>query len=125
LRNFYERYLVLAGFQRDPYDTFKWIITKQRQVQNKFIFFFLIGDYSTYDKNISVNKKEFVSLIKFVSDYCKVGLKVSYFALDSLETLKKEKQKMESIINYELVASRNSFSKLNLPESYRNLIELE
>src|SRR5690606_30285218 len=91
----------------------------------KFIFFFLIGDYSTYDKNISVNKKEFVSLIKFVSDYCKVGLKVSYFALDSLETLKKEKQKMESIINYELVASRNSFSKLNLPESYRNLIELE
>src|SRR5690606_15765651 len=57
LRNFYERYLVLAGFQRDPYDTFKWIITKQRQVQNKFIFFFLIGDYSTYDKNISVNKR--------------------------------------------------------------------
>ncbi|MEZ4803811.1 MAG: polysaccharide deacetylase family protein [Gelidibacter sp.] len=125
LGHFYKRYLVLAGLRRDPYDTFKWIITKQKQTANKFIVFFLIGDYSTYDKNININKKEFVSLIKSVADYCKVGLKVSYLALDSFETLKKEKQKMESIINYELETSRNSFSKLNLPETYRNMIELE
>jgi len=32
---------------------------------------------------------------------------------------------MESIINTTLTASRNSFSKLNLPGRYRNLIELE
>ncbi len=125
LRDFYKRYLVLAGLRRDPYDTFKWIITKQKQTSNKFIVFFLIGDYSTYDKNININKKEFVTLIKSVADYCQVGLKVSYFGLDDISVLKKEKQNLESIINYELVASRNSFSKLNLPESYRNLIELE
>jgi hypothetical protein len=115
----------LAGFKRDPYDTFKWIINKQKTTKFKFIVFFLIGEYSTYDKNINVNKKKFVSLIKSVSDYCKVGLKASYLALHDLEILKKEKKKMESIINYELEASRNSFSKINLPESYRNLIELE
>lgn len=125
LRDFYKRYLVLAGLRRDPYDTFKWIITKQKQTQNKFIVFFLIGEYSTYDKNININKKEFVSLIKSVADYCEVGLKVSYFGLDNLQIVKKEKQDMESIINRELEATRNSFSKLNLPESYRNLIELE
>lgn len=125
LRYFYKRYMVLAGFQRDPYDTFKWIITKQKQTSEKFLVFFLIGEYSTYDKNININKKQFVSLIKSVADYCKVGLKVSYFALDSLAILKKEKRDIESIVNYQLEASRNSFSKLNLPESYRNLIELE
>jgi hypothetical protein len=125
LKRFYHRYLVMAGFKRDPYDTFKWIINKQKATQYKFVVFFLIGDYSTYDKNINVNKKKFVSLIKSVADYCKVGLKVSYFALQDLETLKKEKKKLESVVNYELEASRNSFSKLNLPESYRNLIELE
>ena len=32
---------------------------------------------------------------------------------------------MEEIINNPLKASRQSFSKLNLPESYRNYIELE
>ncbi|RIA10528.1 hypothetical protein OE09_2393 [Flavobacteriaceae bacterium MAR_2010_72] len=124
-KRFYERYLVLFGFKRDPYDTFKWIINKQKHSEFKFIFFFLIGDYSTYDKNINVNKKKFVSLIKSVADYCRVGLKVSFFALEDIEILKKEKKKMEAIINYELEASRNSFSKVNLPECYRNLTELE
>ena len=86
---------------------------------------FLIGDYSTYDKSISTNKKEFVSLIKSVADYCYVGIKASYFALEDISILKKEKLKMEAIINSDLHAVRHSFSKLNLPQSYRNLIELE
>ena len=125
LRQLYQRYSVLMGFKRDPYDTFKWIITKQKQHDFKFIVLFLIGAYSTYDKNNSTNKKEFISLIKSVADYCKVGIKVSYFALDNISILKTEKLKMEAIINSELTAVRHSFSKLNLPKSYRNLIELE
>lgn len=125
LRRFYQRFMVLFGFQHDPYDTFKWIINKQKQHKFKFYVFFLIGDFSTYDKNISVNKKKFVSLIKSVSDYCNVGLKASYFSLEDVAVLKQEKKKMEFITNYKLEASRNSFSKINLPMSYRNLTELE
>ncbi len=125
LKQLYQRYLVLLKFKRDPYNTFKWILNKQKHTKHKFIFFFLIGDYSTYDKNVSVNKRKFVSLIKSVADYSRVGLKASYFALENFKTLKSEKIKMESIINNSLEASRNSFSKLNLPNSYRNLIDLE
>ncbi|MBT8273337.1 MAG: polysaccharide deacetylase family protein [Bacteroidia bacterium] len=124
-RQLYQRYLVLFRFKRDPYNTFKWIINKQKQFKHKFVVFFLIGDYSTYDKNINLNKKKFVALIKSVADYCQVGLKASYFALEDLKILKKEKRKMEGVINTSLEASRNSFTKLNLPHSYRNLIELE
>src|SRR5690606_12829203 len=125
LKRFYQRFQAILGFKRDPYDTFKWIINKQKKARQKFVFFFLIGDFSTYDKNISINNKHFVSLIKSVADYCTVGLKVSYLALDNSSILKKEKLKMEAIVNYPVEASRHSFSKLNLPESYRNLIELE
>ena len=125
LKQLYQRYLVLSSFKKDPYDTFNWVINKQKQVKNKFQVFFLIGDFSTYDKNVSTNKKEFVSLIKSVADYCKVGLKASYFALDNFDILKKEKSKIESIINTSLTASRNSFNKLNLPNCYRNLVNLE
>ncbi len=121
----YIRFMVLLGLKHDPDDTFKYIINRQKQHKNKFLFFFLIGDYSTYDKGVSAQKKEFISLIKQVADYCKVGLKASYFALDNVAILKKEKQRMESIVNTSLVASRQSFSKLNLPISYRNLVELE
>ena len=125
LKRLYQRYLVLLNFNRDPYDTFKWIINKQKQFKSKFIVFFLIGDYSTFDKNININKKKFVSLIKSVADYCRVGLKASYMSLDDIAILKKEKKKIEFITNYELEATRNSYSKINLPISYRNLIELE
>ena len=125
LKQLYQRYLVLFKFKKDPYNTFNWIINKQKQVKQRFAVFSLIGDYSTYDKNVSINKKKFVSLIKSVGDYCKVGLKASYLALEDFETLKTEKVKMEAIINSSLELSRNSFSKLNLPQSYRNLIDLE
>ncbi|MDO7170761.1 polysaccharide deacetylase family protein [Mariniflexile sp. AS56] len=124
-KSFYERFVVIFGLRHDPYDTFKYIINKQKQSKFKFLFFFLIGDFSTYDKSINPNKRKFISLIKHVADYCEVGLKTSFFALDDLSILKKEKLKMEDIINTTLKASRQSFSKLNLPESYRNLIELE
>ncbi len=60
-----------------------------------------------------------------MADYCEVGLKASYFAIHDPDILKSEKLRMESIINTTLTASRQSFSKLNLPESYRNLIDLE
>ncbi|WP_299102681.1 polysaccharide deacetylase family protein [uncultured Winogradskyella sp.] len=125
LKQLYLRYSVLMGFKRDPYDTFKWIIRKQKQYKFKFIVLFLIGEYSTYDKNINTNKKQFVSLIKSVADYCDVGIKASYFALDDVEVMKKEKLKMEAITHNGLKAVRHSFSKLNLPTSYRNLVELE
>jgi len=124
-KQLYQRILVLLNLKKDPYNTFDWLIKKQKEIKQKVSVFFLIGDYSTYDKNISTNKKKFVSLIKSVGDYCRVGLKASYFALENFDVLKKEKYQMEAIINTNLEASRNSFSKLNLPETYRNLIDLE
>jgi len=124
-RQLYKRYMVLFGLKHDPDDTFKYILNKQKQSRFKFLFFFLIGGYSTYDKGVSAQKKQYISLIKHVSDYCNVGLKASYFALEDVQVLKKEKKRMESILNTTLTASRQSFSKLNLPKSYRNLVDLE
>ena len=123
-KNIYSRLLVLFRLQKDPYDTFNWIINKQKQVSEKFLFFFLVGKFSTYDKNISLVKQPFINTIKLVSDYSIIGLKLSFFALSNLNILKKEKADIESITNRDLTISRNSFSKVNLPINYRNLIKL-
>lgn len=123
-KNIYSRLIVLFRLQKDPYDTFNWIINKQKQVSDKFLFFFLVGKFSTYDKNISLVKQPFINIIKLVSDYSIIGLKLSFFALSNLNILKKEKADIESITNRDLTISRNSFSKVNLPVNYRNLIKL-
>ena len=124
-KSLYNRYMVLFGLKHDPDDTFKYILNRQKTSKFNFLFFFLIGDYSTYDKGINAQKKQYISLIKHVADYCSVGLKASFFALDDAIVLKKEKKRMEAILNTNLAASRQSFSKLNLPKSYRNLVDLE
>ena len=124
LKSLYMRFMVLMNFKHDPYDTFKYFINKQKQSKFKFMFFFLIGEYSTYDKGTSPNNKNFISLIKHIGDYSDVGLKISFLAIEDEDILKREKTKIEEIINRPLKASRQSFSKLNLPDTYRNLIEL-
>jgi len=121
----YNRYLVLFKLRKDPYDTFKWLINNHKKRQLKPVFFFLLGDYSVYDKSINFQNKHFVSLIKSVSDYFEVGLKGSYLALDDKEVLKEEKNRFETIFNKPLMHTKNSFSKLKLPIVYRNLIDLE
>ena len=121
----YDRFSVLFGFKKDPYDNFKWIINRQKLSSTKFNVFFLIGDFNTYDKNNSINKKQFISLIKSVADYCNVGIKASYMALDSIAILKSEKSLMDGVLNTVTTAARSSFSKVNLPTTYRNYIDLE
>ena len=121
----YDRFFVLSGLKKDPYDNFKWIVNRQKKSNVKFNIFFLVGDYSNYDKNISTNKKAFVSLLKSMRDYCEVGLKSSFMALENLSILKSEKKRLEGVLNAATNKVRASFSKVNLPIAYRNYVELE
>ncbi|MGB0895901.1 MAG: polysaccharide deacetylase family protein [Flavobacteriaceae bacterium] len=121
----YSRYLVLFKLRKDPYDTYKWLINIHKKRELQPIFFFLLSDYTTYDKNISYQNKYFVAMIKSLADYFMVGLKGSFLALDDIQILKTEQQRFERIFNIPLLHTRNSFSKLKLPLVYRNLIDLE
>ena len=124
-RTFSDRFLVLFGLKKDPYDTFNYIVNRQKKSSQKFDVFFLVGDYSTYDKSISLNKKEFVSQIKSIRDYCNVGLKTSFLALDDFDKLKQEKNRLDTVVNSQITKARSSFSKVNLPTTYRHYIDLE
>lgn len=121
----YDRFMVLASLKKDPYDTFSYIINKQKHTAIKSIVCFQVGDYSNYDKSVSSQSNQFKTLIKHIGDYCKIGLRVSHLAISENETIKVEKQRLEQVINTAVLVSRNSFSKLNLPYTYRTLVELE
>lgn len=121
----YNRFIVLFKLRKDPYDTYKWLINNHKKRHLNPIFFFLLSDYTTYDKNINFQNKHFVSLIKSIADYFEAGLKGSFLALDDVQILKSEKQRFETIFNISLEHTKNSFSKLKLPIVYRNLIDLE
>jgi len=123
--NFWHRLLTLLNFKKDPFDTYDELIKIKNEQNIKTLFFFLIGDYTTFDKNISSSNNKFKSVIKSVADYAKIGLHPSYFTLKNVEKLKKEKLRLENIINTPITFSRQHYLRLSIPETYQNLIDLD
>lgn len=120
-----DRMKVVLGIKKDPYNTFDFIVDLQKKKLRKCITFFGLGDYTNYEKNINHNKPVHREVIKHVSDYVDVGLRISYDAISDLAILKEEKARIENIVNRQLRYSLCAFFKIKLPEAYRNFIELE
>ncbi|MFV0248267.1 MAG: polysaccharide deacetylase family protein [Tenacibaculum sp.] len=121
----WDRLTVLLNLKTDPFDTFKNIIDLKNKHEIKTIFFFLIGDYTTFDNNVSASKTKFKLLIKDMVDYAEVGLLSSYYTANDIDALKKEKERLESITNIHVKRSRQHYLRFSLPETYQKLIDLE
>ena len=100
-----------------------------REIVKKFIS--LEGNVVATGTNIEkldLLKKDFpnVNVIKFdISDHSKIGIHPSFASNTSFNKLEKEVGRLSKIINREIWRSRQHFLKVNLPETYRNLIELD
>ncbi|SNR45820.1 hypothetical protein SAMN06265371_103211 [Lutibacter agarilyticus] len=123
--NFWNRFLAILNLKQDPFNTFKELLSIKKEHQVKTLFFFLLGDYTTYDKNISASNSRFQSLIKSVGDYAKIGMHPSYFSYKDLDKIKKEKQRLENITNTPIKFSRQHYLRLSIPETYQYLIDLD
>lgn len=115
-----ERKLVLAGKQKDPYDTFDFIEEIARR-EGEVKVFWLLGDYGEFDKNINPNNKEFRSLIQGVSSFADSGLHPSYQSNTKTEKVAIEKQRLETILDRKVTHTRQHFLKVDLPSTFRVL----
>lgn len=111
------------GNQTDPYDTFD--IIKDISISGFEIkIFWLIGEYSKFDKNISVSDKRHQQLIQEMSKFGEIGLHPSYKSNESVYILKNEQEILQKILKHKPTISRQHFLKLNLPSTYNHLISL-
>ena len=116
---------VLLNREKDPFDTFELLKKYQEQYKSKAKYFFLVGDYDEFDKNISIDVQNFQKLIKSISDYAEVGIHPSYASNKDFDKLKLELKNLSSLINREIKISRQHFLKLAFPKTYQRLLELE
>ncbi|MCX2679488.1 hypothetical protein OOZ15_05990 [Galbibacter sp. EGI 63066] len=119
----FDRYLVLLGFRKDPYDFFDKITELHKKYKVPAIFFFLMADYSAYDKNISVINPSFRSLVKSVADYSIVSLMASYKSFSDITVLKKERKRLIEYINRPVKRVRQRFNRLNIPDTYQLMVD--
>ena len=125
LKEVEERTRVLLGSEKDPYDTYDFQLNILKKYRFKSIYFFLLGDYGVNDKNLPIESKKFQTLIKMLGDYAEIGIHPSYGSNKSKEQLKKEVGRLSKILHRDVTKSRQHFLKLTLPETYRNLIDLD
>ena len=120
-----QRTQVLLGNEKDPYDTYDFQLDILKKYKFKAIYFFLLGDYGVNDKNLPIESKKFQSLIKMLGDYADIGIHPSYGSNKRKEQLKKEVSRLSKVLHRDITKSRQHFLKLTLPETYRNLIDLD
>lgn len=122
---FNERRKVLSGKEKDPYDTYDYLNSVFKGNEDKVLFFFLLGDYARFDKNISHRNRHYRKLIRKTRDKYAVGIHPS-FASSKKGNRKKtrvERIRLEKILGSPVVKSRQHFLRLKLPQSYRRLIK--
>jgi hypothetical protein len=122
-KRFTERIKVLFRLIPDPYDTYQYQINLIEKYDLNCIFFFLLGNYALYDKNVPHQNKYMQSLIKLVEDYGEVGIHPSYASNEDEKKLKNEIARLGFILHQEIHYSRQHFLKMNLPETYQRLLE--
>ncbi len=117
------RFRTLVLDKTDPYDTFelmrKWFTKFELQPK----FFFLVGKYGSYDKNISAEHPAMQQLIFDTSKYADIGIHPSYHSNVRVQELQSEIASISQIINKKVTISRQHFLKLRFPETYKQLID--
>lgn len=120
-----ERFNVLSGKKKDPYDAFEWMDQLHKKYKLNPIYFFLVaGKTGKYDKNISPSQKEMQHLIVEHSKRYTIGIHPSWQSGDDHDKLKFEILKLGHITGRQITCSRQHFIRFNLPDTYRQLTDL-
>lgn len=125
MRSFFRRGRVLLKLRKDPFNTFSWMMNIVKKSDAKISVFFQLGDGFSFLEGINSKRRKYRMLVKFVGDYTEVGLIFSFHSLPHYELLKVEKQQMDELTHRKLRSSMNDQLLVDLPNSYRNLLELE
>lgn len=122
LKDFKQQLNVLLRKEMDPYDTFEYLEEVAKRKQIKTVFFWLLGDYSKFDKNHHWKNKQQGKLIKKLSNWATIGIHPSYESNQNLDLLSTEINRLEMISGFDVKKSRQHFIKLHFPQTYQQLL---
>ena len=120
-----ERRLVLTGRKKDPFDSFEWMHELHQDYKLSPKYFFLIpASTGKYDRNILPSNPALQNLIREHAEKYQVGIHPSWQSGDDSSLLEKEIRTLESITGKRVIASRQHFIRLKLPDTFRQLLQV-
>lgn len=119
-----ERMQVLSGAQKDPYDIYEWLNFMHSSLQLQPIYFFLMAQKRMgNDKNILPNSTALQQLIKQQAALGTVGIHPSIQSNQNLSILIQEHSTLQKVTTKPVIASRQHYIQMELPITYKRLIE--
>jgi hypothetical protein len=118
-----ERAAVLAEKSADPYDTYSQISSLKEQGIQPCVFW-LLGDYTNYDRNIDFENPVQQALINSLCSVAKIGIHPSYKSNEVLGQLEKEINRLTKITGDKVRHSRQHYLKVSLPKTYKWLMKV-
>ncbi|MEM6725302.1 MAG: polysaccharide deacetylase family protein [Bacteroidota bacterium] len=106
--------------QPDPYSTFGWIEHIHHKKEAP-IFFFLLGDYNAYNKNVPWDNSGLKSLILYLLDLYEIGIHPGVYPDKGDTQAPKEKARLEQILQKPVTKSRQHYLRFRLPNTYEAL----
>ncbi len=117
-----DRQMVRQGRSKDPYDTFEQIAALAQHYEDTKVFW-LLGNYTKLDKNISHLNLAQQEKIKQIAAVAEIGVHGSSLTPYNSQQLEIEIQRLAQIIGYRPNSNRQHFLLLHLPNTYDNLIK--
>ncbi|MEO8961097.1 MAG: polysaccharide deacetylase family protein [Ginsengibacter sp.] len=122
LKNICQRFITLLNFQKDPWDTYKYLSEASTSADLKMVFFFLMADKSANDRNLDYSNPWMKRLIRNVMQHSNIGIHPSYSTTEFPEKIEIEKKRLERICGEQIIKSRQHYLKFRLPGTYCSLI---
>lgn len=118
-----ERWQVLSGRRKDPFDCYEWLDALHLYCRLKPHYFFLVAkNTSAYDKNVQTTSRKFRQLVEYYCATYNVGIHPSWQSGDEHSLLKEEIEWLEAVAGKDIITSRQHYIRFTLPDTYRRLI---
>lgn len=119
--SFFKDYLVsLFSKEKDPYNTFEYLMDLSEERNLKSHFFFMAKGQTIYDNNYSTKDKFLKEVIlKIKNRGHHIGIHPTFNAYNDFEQLKKEKQELEKNLETKISFGREHYLRFEMPTTWQ------
>lgn len=114
---------VQSGKEKDPYDTFDYLMTLAEKNGNRFQFNFIGGGKTQFEGYYKIDDPQIKALMaEMKSRGHSIGLHPSYDACNDGSLMNEEKKAVEISADVSINKSRQHYLRFKLPETWRHLV---
>lgn len=121
---FRNRFAVLFGFQRDPFDTFRKQKNWNKKHEVPVLYFMLFAPFGPNDRNISPYSTEGAIKLREIADWAEVGIHPSYRSNGQESSVREEMTSLQNVLRTSITQSRQHYLKMRTPNTFRTLVDL-